>query len=49
MLEELASAKAGVANLSTPTTCKVRGRTTGAAFCAAHKTHLAGVTDGTGA
>jgi hypothetical protein len=49
MLDERASAKAGVASLSLATTCKLRDRTTSAAFCAAQKTHLAGVTDAEGA
>jgi hypothetical protein len=36
-------------DFSTSTSCKVRGRTTSAAFCAAHEVHLASVTGGTGA
>ena len=48
MVYEPVSARSSLASLSTPTTCKVRGRTTGAAFCAAYETHLAGVTDGAG-
>ena len=49
MADESASAKPDVASLSTPTTCKLRGRGTSAAFCAAHETHLADVTEGAGA
>ena len=49
MADEPASAKPDVASLSTPTTCKPRGRATSAAFCAAHETHIADVTDGAGA
>jgi hypothetical protein len=49
MADEPASAKSELANLSTPTTCKLKGRATSAAFCAAHETHLADVTDGAGA
>jgi hypothetical protein len=49
MLDEPASVKAGVASLSTPTICKLRDRTTSAAFCAARETHLGGVTDAEGA
>ena len=49
MVDEPVSARAALASLSTPTTCKLRGRTPSAAFCAAHETHLAGVTDGAGA
>ena len=44
MLDEQASAKAGVASLSTPTTRKLRRRITSGAFYSAHETHLAGVT-----
>ena len=49
MVDEPVSAKAAVASLSTPTSCKLRNRTPSAAFCAAHERHLAGVTDGAGA
>ena len=49
VVDEPVSVRASLASLSTPTTCKLRGRTTSAAFCAAHETHLAGVTDGAGA
>jgi len=49
MVDRPVSAGASLASLSSPTTCKLRGGTTSAAFCAAHETHLADVTDGAGA
>jgi hypothetical protein len=39
MIDESVSARASLATRSTPTTCKLRGRSTSAAFCAAHETH----------
>jgi hypothetical protein len=48
MVDEPVSASAPLASLSTPTTCKFRGRTTNAAFCRT-RNHLGGVTDGAGA
>jgi hypothetical protein len=49
VVDEPISVRASLASLSPPTTCKLRGRTTSAAFSAAHETHLAGVTDAAGA
>ena len=48
MVDEPVSGKAAFASLFTLTTCTLRSRTLSAAFCAAHETHLAGVTDGAG-
>ncbi len=48
MLYEPVSVRASVAILSTPTTCSREGRTTSAAFSAAHEMHLADVTEGAG-
>ena len=48
MVDEPVFVRASLASLSTPTTCKAERQTASAAFCAAHKTHLAGVTDGAG-
>ena len=41
--------RTSLASLCTSTTCRLRGRTTNAAFYAAQETHLAGVTGGAGA
>jgi len=49
MVDEPVSGKAAFASLFTLTTCTLRSRTLSAAFCAAHETHFAGVTDGAGA
>ena len=49
MVDEPVSGKTAFASLSTPTTFTLRSGTPSAAFCAAHETHLAGVTDGVGA